>query len=90
MAAVSRVAMDTCLPNRLGIVRTLFYAPEPVSIAETSRKSNLPYGKTRNSLEALTIIGGILEESGAEKQHNERFYQLTAQFKELMQKVLEP
>jgi hypothetical protein len=87
MAAVSRVALDTCLPNRLEIVRALLYASEPLSIAETSRKSKLPYGKTRNSLEALTIIGGIVEEIGAEKQHNERYYQLTSQFKALMEKL---
>lgn len=87
MAAVSRVAMDTCLPNRLAIVRVLFQAAQPASITEISKQSKLPYGKTRNSLEALTIIGGIVEEIGAEKQHNERFYQLTDPFKVLMGKL---
>ena len=90
MAAVSRVAMDTCLPNRLQVVRALFYAKEHASIAQIAKTANLSYYKARNSIESLTVIGGILEEVGAEKQHNERYYNLTTQFRELMQKVAEP
>lgn len=90
MAAVSRVAMDTCLPNRLKIVRTLYYAEDLLSIADTAKQSELSYWKTRNSLEALAVIGGILEEVGSEKQHNERYYKLTNQFRQLMDQVLKP
>lgn len=90
MAAVSRVAMDTCLPNRLQIVRALCYAQELASIAQIAKTAQLSYWKTRNSIASLTVIGGILEEIGSEKQHNERFYQLTEKFKRLMDGVIKP
>jgi predicted transcriptional regulator len=87
LATVSRVAMDTCLPNRLAIVRALYLAKQPLSITELASKASLPYGKTRNSLEALTVIGGIIEETNAEREHNERFYKLTEKFHDLMDKI---
>jgi hypothetical protein len=90
MAAVSRVALDTCLPNRLEVIRALFQAQEALSIAQASKASGLSYWKTRNSLEALTIIGGIIEETGGEKQHNERWYALASDFRQLMNKVIQP
>lgn len=87
LAAVSRVAFDTCLPNRLEVVRVLCYATDPQNISQIARTSGLSYWKTRNSLESLTVIGGILEEIGAEKQHNERYYTLHPHFKALMDRV---
>jgi hypothetical protein len=89
LATVSRVAFDTCLPNRLAITRALYLAKQPLSITEIASKASLPYGKTRNSLEALTVIGGIIEETNAEKEHNERFYKLSEKFRELMKRMVD-
>jgi hypothetical protein len=84
MTTVRRVAGDTCLPNRLRIVNALYNSVSPRTIKEVSEDTDLSYRKTWNTIESLVVIGGILNESHGEKQHNERYYELHAKFRQLM------
>ena len=44
--------------------------------------------KTNDGYATLDLVQKFIQ--GAEKHHNERFYQLTGKFRQLMEKVLKP
>jgi hypothetical protein len=86
LATVSRVALDTCIPNRLKVVKALTQTSEALSIAAIATASGLTWVKAKNSIECLNTIG-IVKESNGEKQHNERWYSLKDEFRALITRL---
>jgi len=86
LATVSRIALDTCIPNRLKVVKALAQASEALSIAAVATASGLTWVKAKNSIECLNTIG-IVKEGNGEKQHNERWYSLKDEFRALITRL---
>lgn len=87
LATVSRVALDTCIPNRLKVVKALAQTSEALSIAAVAAASGLTWVKAKNSIECLNTIGTMIEEGNGDRQHNERFYRLKDEFRALVAKL---
>jgi len=86
LATVSRVALDTCIPNRLQVVKALAQSNEALSISQVAKSTSLTWAKARNSVECLCTIG-VIEEGNSEKTHNERWYRLKDDFRALTEKL---
>ncbi|MFI5449654.1 MAG: hypothetical protein ACHQ03_07815 [Candidatus Bathyarchaeia archaeon] len=93
MRAVSEVALDTCLPSRLGVVRVLFLHQDAMNTSQIAQATLetpliLSRDKAKNSLEALANIGGIVIEEGEGKTWGDRSYKLHPDFEKIIEQVL--
>jgi hypothetical protein len=53
---LSRVAKDSCIPNRLRTLEVIHRHTEPQTIQQIAKETGLDFKKARNSLEALSVI----------------------------------
>jgi hypothetical protein len=88
LATVSRVSMDTCIPNRLKVIKALYGSQESLNISQIAVTAGITYRKAMTSLDCLTTIGVVRELYG-EKQHNERSYILEESFRLLVNRIFE-